>query len=154
MRACSVATCTKDAEIRDYCKTCYHRLYYSEIRRPRMVAILGDKCVKCGSADDLQFDHIDPAKKSFNITSNMTPNPTVLAEIAKCQLLCRPCHERKTSIENSGFRHGTVYGWMKKRCECKSCDDARNAFNIRRNEKRRAETLARGGRNYRPRRAA
>lgn len=144
-RSCSVDVCTKDATIRDYCTTCYNRLYYSEVRRPKMIALLGDACVKCGSVDDLHFDHIDPALKSFNIKSNMSPNnPEVRAELAKCQLLCRSCHEAKTARENSGFRHGTLYGWMKKRCRCGSCEKARRDFNQARNTTRRGQNGSRG----------
>lgn len=121
--------------ITDY--TEYHRLYYYK-RRAKMIAYLGIDCAHCGSQDGLQFDHVDPALKSFNIKDNMTlNNPDVRAELDKCQLLCRPCHEAKTAQENAGFTHGTLYGWMKAKCYCDTCHTARRAWHDARNAARR-----------------
>jgi len=38
-------------------------------RRARAINWLGGRCAKCGKTDHaiLQFDHIDPSKKSFSI---------------------------------------------------------------------------------------
>jgi len=30
--------------------------------------ILGGKCIKCGSLENLEFDHIDPSSKLFTIS--------------------------------------------------------------------------------------
>lgn len=117
----------------------YHRRYYYK-RRAKLIALLGDSCVWCGSEDDLQFDHIDPAQKSFNISHNMTAsNPAVRAEVAKCQLLCRDCHIEKTrqAALEAGFTHGSWYGWMHKRCTCEECHASRRAFHDARNAQRR-----------------
>lgn len=118
----------------------YHRRYYYK-RRAKLIALLGDSCVWCGSADDLQFDHIDPAQKSFDISNNMTAsNPAVQAEIAKCQLLCRDCHIEKTrqAALDAGFTHGSWYGWMRKKCPCDLCEQHKRNFYEIRNAERRA----------------
>ena len=123
--------------ITDY--TEYHRLYYYK-RRAKMIAYLGVACAHCGSTDRLEFDHVDPALKSFDISDNMTlNNPKVRAELDKCQLLCRPCHEAKTAAEHraAGFTHGSIYGFMKVRCDCDECTSAKRAWNDERNARRR-----------------
>src|ERR1700722_18143959 len=64
---------------------------------------LGNKCVKCDSTEDLQFDHIDPSTKYKNITE-MTDCSELrqLEEIQKCQLLCRKHHDEKTIVIDTG----------------------------------------------------
>jgi len=114
----------------------YHRNYYYK-RRAKLIAVLGDRCVTCGSTHDLQFDHIDPAEKSFNISSNLTAsNAEVLAELAKCQLLCMECHIEKTKQDNSGYQHGTWYGFMHMKCVCAECSERRERHNRDRREAR------------------
>lgn len=122
--------------------TAYHREYYRNKRRPEMIAYLGDSCVECGSKARLEFDHIDPALKSFDIKNNMTlSNERVRAELDKCQLLCRDCHIEKTRNENlsKGFTHGTRYAWLKVHCDCEICATAKRTWYDDRNAKRRAE---------------
>jgi hypothetical protein len=36
-----------------------------------------------------------------------------------------------------GFKHGSMYGWMKKKCKCKECITAKRVWNDKRNEARR-----------------
>jgi len=61
---------------------------------------LGGVCVKCGSSKDLEFDHIDPQTKLFNVASNAQIEfSRLLKEVDKCQLLCRSCHRDKTNSE-------------------------------------------------------
>jgi hypothetical protein len=117
-------------------------VYYHE-RRGKLIAYLGGHCAVCGTTDDLQFDHIDPTQKSFD---NMSlSNPLVVAELAKCQLLCAPHHREKTARENSGWTHGSTHAWMNKGCRCEICAPAMRAWRDKRNAKRRA-TRAAGGR--------
>lgn len=119
--------------------TAYHREYYHS-RRAKLIAYLGDACAHCGSRERLEFDHVDPGEKSFDISSNLTiSSADVRAELDKCQLLCNPCHRLKTAGENAGWTHGTMYGWMKKKCTCEECDAARGAFHQSRNQRRRED---------------
>lgn len=115
----------------------YHKEYYYK-RRQELTDYLGGSCVICGSSKDLHFDHVDPSKKSFNIKDNLSiSNPKVRAELDKCQLLCEKHHHEKTSKENEGFTHGTVYAWMKKRCRCDICKPEWRKWHNERNKKRR-----------------
>lgn len=66
-------------------------------RRSDAIELLGGVCVKCGSIDNLEFDHIDSTKKSFSITKNHSMNKKQWdEELKKCQLLCSDCHSEKT----------------------------------------------------------
>lgn len=55
-------------------------------------------CEICGfqeSAAALDFHHIDPAQKSFKVTTSArTAWETRLAEMEKCAVLCANCHRR------------------------------------------------------------
>jgi hypothetical protein len=37
-------------------------------RREQLIEMSGGKCVKCGSTDDLNFDHKDAKERSFRLT--------------------------------------------------------------------------------------
>ena len=59
-------------------------------------------CLRCGhdgsNGNRLEWDHIDPATKSFRIADSYHRSPdTILAELTKCQRLCNQCHEAKTA---------------------------------------------------------
>ena len=53
-------------------------------------------CARCGyneHPEALQFNHLNPAEKSFNIGENKKLNlETIKQEIAKCEVLCANCH--------------------------------------------------------------
>jgi len=115
----------------------YHRKYW-RIRRQKIFDFLGGECINCKSTHNLEVDHIDPLDKSFDIKKNVSiSNPEVLEELKKCQLLCRDCHLEKTSKENTGFTHGTMYGWMKAKCICDECNERKLADYDKKNKKRR-----------------
>lgn len=74
----------------------YHRHRYAEAMR-RFKDYLGGKCVRCGSADRLEFDHVDPETKLFSIARKWKlPFGEIKEELDKCQLLCHECHLDKT----------------------------------------------------------
>ena len=76
------------------------RAEYRKEARIKCREYLGGKCVKCGSIHNLQFDHIDRTTKKYTIASRVTNNFTILKEeLDKCQLLCVPCHLKKTAKE-------------------------------------------------------
>ena len=62
---------------------------------------LGGKCIRCGSIENLEFDHIIKENKSFTIGSSLTcfSIEELILEADKCQLLCRPCHIEKSTEE-------------------------------------------------------
>lgn len=54
-------------------------------------------CVKCNETFSgcLEFHHTEPAGKDFTIANNMNRNiDVILAEIAKCVVLCGNCHQK------------------------------------------------------------
>ena len=56
----------------------------------------GGKCVKCGSTIDLDFHHVDPLTKEFDITRGVCrglPLEKIKEEIKKCELWCSKCHD-------------------------------------------------------------
>lgn len=82
--------------------------------RGRMLDYLHDKaCARCGTSDArvLEFDHIDPATKSFSIARGIASTLSwerILVEIAKCQILCANCHKIKTAQEQGWYKnHGS-----------------------------------------------
>lgn len=113
----------------------YHREYYRK-RRQAIFDYLGGVCVACGTTEDLQVDHKDPTQKSFAISSKLSVKNNK-AELDKCQLLCDKHHREKTAAENSGFTHGTIYAWMKIKCDCIDCSNAKRLWHNERNARRR-----------------
>lgn len=121
---------------REYQKQRYHR------RKQEWLQRLGGKCVKCGSEQDLEIDHIDPATKSFNLTASGTHSEVkITAELAKCQALCKPCHTEKSVLESGKTlargTHGTLSAY--RYCKCAECREAWNKHN---REYKRKKTLA------------
>ena len=71
-------------------------------RRGEALEFLGGKCAICGSAENLEFDHIDPQQKSFSISGFLTHAWSKLEpELQKCQLLCEVCHKAKSKVDGS-----------------------------------------------------
>ena len=72
-------------------------------RRKILIERLGGKCVKCGTTENLQFDHIDPNTKkdrTYCVSTMLGCSmERVTAEADKCQLLCSKCHLEKTYTE-------------------------------------------------------
>lgn len=100
----------------------------------------GHFCEWCNSGDDLHVHHRDPARKvSHNIWS--WGEARRASELAKCVVLCRPCHQRAHSearrleaeLRNP---HGTVNRY-KLGCACDSCREA-NTLRQREAKARRA----------------
>lgn len=108
----------------------YFRKRYED-RMALAFEILGDKCVNCGSIDNLEFDHIDPKSKIAEL-SNLTRHSLkkFLDEVAKCQVLCSSCHHDKSTIE-SGKQlvpgtHGTLSSY--RFCRCTECKKAKSSY--------------------------
>ena len=110
-----------DGKLAPFCRVCqkeYNRKHYLAnkelyIRRAeesnrktrlertkKLLAYLDQHpCLDCGEADPivLEFDHL--RDKEFNIATALTCRrwETVLAEIAKCEVVCANCHRRRTA---------------------------------------------------------
>lgn len=91
------------------------------------IQFLGGVCERCGSVDNLEFNHIDPLDKSFTIGSNLGRNKKVLiAELLKCELLCHNCHMLDTLFRQGAkpAAHGTPGKYTNGKCRCRPCKDA------------------------------
>jgi 5-methylcytosine-specific restriction endonuclease McrA len=116
----------------DYERGRYHK------RRAEAISMLGGKCAECEATDDLQFDHVNPEAKSFPVGAMWSVSRArYLAELTKCQLLCRSCHKRKTAHEQRVEEHGTWAMWRHHKCRCQIC---RDFFNEYRRSLRRRKT--------------
>ena len=78
-------------------------------------------CNICGSWSQLEVDHIDPTTKIDHKVWSWTEIRR-LAELAKCQVLCRTCHLKKTMAEQGleESPHG-ANRYLRKRCRCDIC---------------------------------
>lgn len=107
----------------------YMKKRYQE-RRDYAIFLLGGECVKCGSEDRLEFDHIDPAQKTFSFSKIWSYSMKVFGqELMKAQLLCYTCHKEKTSSEQSKGHGGGLTGV--RNCRCKLCAPLKNAYRQR-----------------------
>lgn len=86
----------------------------------------GKKCAECGAEDDLHLDHIDPTTRvSHKIWSWSLARQA--EELAKCQVLCAPCHRLKSRDQLSithgyrAFKHGTPNMYDRHGCRCEVC---------------------------------
>lgn len=65
-------------------------------RKEKAIALKGGKCKKCGYKGHqavFQFHHRNPAEKDWKWSVMRGKAwPTVLKELAKCDLLCANCH--------------------------------------------------------------
>jgi hypothetical protein len=72
-----------------------NRAYYLK-RRALVRALKNVPCAECGGTFPpyvMDFHHRDPAEKEFNIGTNVMKNlDSLLAEIAKCDVVCANCH--------------------------------------------------------------
>lgn len=58
---------------------------------------MADKCCAvCGRTDKLEIDHIDPETKVSHSIWSWSEKRRA-EELAKCQILCGDCHQRKSS---------------------------------------------------------
>ena len=80
-------------------------------------------CRNCGSSLDLEVDHVDPSTKiTHNVWSWALSRR--LAELAKCQVLCKKCHLIKTSKDRiDSMKHGTERMYRNFKCRCLDCKE-------------------------------
>jgi hypothetical protein len=108
-------------------------------RRAAAIESLGGACVRCGSTDDLQFDHIDASAKLFDVGKAFAgmAQAKLDAEVAKCQLLCDLHHKEKTrecgdSAGGHNYvhdpQHGTQVMYGREGCRCDACREWRSLY--------------------------
>ena len=92
------------------------RKAYYERRMTEYHAYLGGRCVKCGSTEKLEMDHMDPKTKCFTVGAKYDAKWEVIKpELDKCQLLCEACHIDRHAPK----QHGTMS--MHRYCKCDLC---------------------------------
>ena len=98
------------------------RKFQRERNRANRVRWLSENgpCRHCGSSQNLQVDHVDRGLKVDHRVWSWNTSRR-LAELAKCQVLCKACHTAKTRSELSfPIVHGTRAGY-RKGCRCVAC---------------------------------
>lgn len=119
------------------------RLEYQRnwIASRRSTFFAGKSCVECGSTEQLELDHIDPAQKvTHRIWSWSAKRRN--EELAKCQILCSDCHSDKTINESQTARCGDA-SMYRRGCRCESCTLAqRDRMRDYRNKNIELEKLA------------
>jgi hypothetical protein len=85
--------------------------------RQELLKLHGSKCSvcsydKCSSA--LQFHHIDPSEKEFEISESAYSLENLIAEAKKCVLLCANCH---AEVENEILKSKIELFYSKKGSE-------------------------------------
>jgi hypothetical protein len=94
---------------------------------------------RCGSTDELEFDHIDPETKVFAVGSDMSRAWDKLVEEAlKCQLPCRECHVAK-GIEDRPEPAHSYYRYWYYGCRCATCKAANARKSARQRERKLGE---------------
>lgn len=98
------------------------------IKRDKARQLLGGKCARCFTTENLTFDHINPKTKVFNIATSLDKSwKVILIELKKCQLLCLQCHGKKSAIEDRGGKplaHGRYSNYQIAKCRCNECKRA------------------------------
>ncbi len=82
----------------------FHRNNGHAYQRTKWIYKYGKSCKICGCSDInlLEFDHIDPDKKKYNICQ-MTGSKKLLIEAEKCQLLCIWCHRLRSQEQRNNM---------------------------------------------------
>lgn len=90
--------------VRDEARRTWERENRAAIRA-KVRALKGTVCWSCGgefvNSSDLHFHHRDPSTKSFTIGDEMGRSRNwekLEAEIAKCDVLCIPCHRERHGL--------------------------------------------------------
>lgn len=95
----------KYADIRVKCTACIRNTRAAEVKR-KCVEYLGGKCVDCGFHGHpvaFDFDHKDPAQKSFKISGKYIFRwYELVKELKKCVLRCSNCHRIRHYLEDRG----------------------------------------------------
>ncbi len=112
--------------MRVYMNARYHR------RRVEALELLGGKCCRCGSTENLEFDHVDPKKKTTGSDQMMILGyARFRKELALCQLLCQTCHSLKTLADNNKKPAKGTHGTLSsvRYCNCDLCRGAKQRYN-------------------------
>lgn len=108
------------------------------VARVRAEWLEGKACVACGSTERLHVHHIDPTQKIGHNVWSWAPARRA-AELAKCEVRCKPCHIAKHLPPLPD--HGTYARYDAAPPRACRCDECR-AANAARNRSARARRAA------------
>ena len=75
-------------------------------RKKWAIEYLGGKCNKCETFENLNFDHINPFSKKYDISKIICgKKEKIINELKKCQILCKKCHIEKNKIDGSSIKN-------------------------------------------------
>lgn len=98
-------------------------------RRDSWIAENGGKCFQCGSMDGLEVDHINPSEKKYHTRNIWSRTEEVREEeLAKCQILCKICHAKKTLEQSYPISHGKYRSGYRRGCRCEECVQCARAY--------------------------
>lgn len=116
------------------------------LRRTRLIELAGGECIRCGSMDQLEFDHRDRRTRLFSLSGCYLDKSwkLILDELVKCDLLCSSCHKKKSreagdnpgGVKGRGRGsgkvpiHGTAHMYIQYACRCTNCQYARSQHRV------------------------
>ena len=111
-RACNIALNKKwyrdNPDARPRRMDGYARRRREERQREVWEYLRSHACVDCGEPDPvvLEFDHLrDKVDNISKMASLKKPWAAILAEIAKCEVVCANCHRRRTAHRINSLRY-------------------------------------------------
>jgi len=110
-KACCIATSAKQREGESRQHYLQYQIEYKKTKRPekhkeRIAWLDAQKAKPCEDCRNtfppecMDFDHIDPSTKLFNVSQAVVSGnnlDSITAEIAKCRLICANCHRIRTA---------------------------------------------------------
>ena len=103
-------------------------------RKKELVKLMGCKCSICGYYRNyaaLEFHHVNPEYKSFQLDSRHLSNTTmatILEEVKKCILVCSNCHKEihypnmeLKQVENTVTKNRSLFETKRKQATCPVC---------------------------------
>ena len=75
-----------------------HVINWKKKKKIELVEYKGGKCERCGynkCIEALEFHHLDPTKKDFNVSAHSYSSKRMKDEADKCLLLCSNCHREE-----------------------------------------------------------
>lgn len=103
-------------------------------RKLELVRMMGGECSKCGYHENLaalDFHHINPSEKEFQLDSRHLSNThmeKILEEAKKCVLLCSNCHreihypeQKMDFIESTDYNKKSIFEPKRRQAVCEYC---------------------------------
>lgn len=116
---------------KDTAKYGYDKTYKAK-KKQQAIDMLGGRCVSCGTVERLEFDHVNRDRVGMTVTTLIGHSwKKVLEELKKCQLLCQPCHSKKSHAErgHTGLHdHGTTSRYRLDKCRCDDCRSVHSSY--------------------------